>query len=86
MTEDPLTGYIRAIAICVFRNGNHILVGDAYDSTKGEIFYRPPGGRIEFGEPSERAVRREMNEELGTEIENPILLGILENLFTYNGR
>jgi hypothetical protein len=46
--SDPLTGYIRVIAICVFRNGNRILVGDGYDPTKGEVFYRPPGGRIEI--------------------------------------
>ncbi len=85
MTEDPLTGYIRAIAICIFRNGNRILVGDAYDPTKDEVFYRPPGGRIEFGEPSVVALRREMKEELGVEISEPRLLGVLENLFTFDG-
>ena len=85
MTEDPLTGYIRAKVVCVFRNGNRILVGDAYDPTKQELFYCPPGGRIEFGETSETALRREMREELGTEIENPELLGVFENLFTFDG-
>ena len=85
MTEDPLTGYIRAKVVCVFRNGNRILVVDAYDPTKQELFYCPPGGRIEFGETSEAALRREMREELGTEIENPELLGVLENLFTFDG-
>ena len=83
--SDPLTGYIRAKVICVFRNGSRILVGDAYDPTKREWFYCPPGGRIEFGERSDLALRREMREELGAEIDGLILLGVLENLFTFDG-
>lgn len=86
ITGETLMGYIRAKVVCVFRNGNRILVGDAYDSTDQEPFYCPPGGRIEFGELSEEALRREMREELGTEIENPKLLGVLENLFTFDGQ
>jgi ADP-ribose pyrophosphatase YjhB (NUDIX family) len=84
--EDPLTGYIRAKVVCVFRNGNRILAGDAYDPTKQQLFYCPPGGRIEFGELSEVALRREMKEELGTDIDGPRLLGVLENLFTFDNR
>ena len=83
--DDPLTGYIRAKVICIFRNGSRILVCDAYDPTKQEAFYCPPGGRIEFGERSEEALRREMKEELGTDITNLRLLGVLENLFTFDG-
>lgn len=86
MNDEPVTGYIRAIAICVFRDGNRILVGDAYDPTKQELFYRPPGGGIHFGELSEVALRREIKEELGVEIENPRLLGVLENLFTFDSQ
>ena len=86
MSQDPLTGYLRAIAICVFRNCNRILVGDGYDPTKGQLFYRPPGGRIEFGERSVVALRREMKEELGVEIGAPKLLGVLEDLFTVDGQ
>ena len=85
MIDDPLTGYVRAKVICVFRNGTRILVEEGYDPTKGERFYVPPGGRIEFGELSEAALRREMKEELGTEISTPRLLGVLENLFTFDG-
>ena len=86
MTNDPLTGYIRAKVVCVFRNRGRILVGDAYDPTKKELFYCPPGGRIEFGERSEAALRREIKEELGSGIENPKLLGVLENLFIFDGQ
>ncbi|MBU1109534.1 MAG: NUDIX domain-containing protein [Candidatus Riflebacteria bacterium] len=86
MPNDPLTGYIRAKVVCVFRNQGQILVGDAFDPTKQQLFYCPPGGRIEFGESSEVALRREIEEELGSGIENPLLLGVLENLFTFDGK
>ena len=76
---------IRTKVICVFRNGKRILVGDAIDPTKNELFYCPPGGGVEFGETSEEALRREIGEELATEIENPRLLGVLENIFTFDG-
>jgi hypothetical protein len=41
---------IRPIALCVFHNNNRILVFEGYDKAKDEIFYRPLGGGIEFGE------------------------------------
>ena len=85
MSDEAITGHIRAIVICVFRDGSRILVGDGYDPTKRQVFYRPPGGGIHFGESSESALRREIREELGVEIRNPGLLGVLENLFTFDG-
>lgn len=85
MTNGISTRIIRAKAICIFRDGRRILVRDAFDPTKNELFYCPPGGGIEFGESSEEALRREIREELGTEIENPRLLGVLENIFIFNG-
>ena len=77
---------VRPIVICVFRHRGRILVLDIHDPSTGERFYRPAGGGIEFGEPSEAALRREMREELGIEIESPVLLGVLENIFYYDGR
>jgi ADP-ribose pyrophosphatase YjhB (NUDIX family) len=61
-------------------------VGDAFDPIKNELFYCPPGGGVKFGETSEEALRREIREELDTEIENPRLLDVIENIFTFNGR
>jgi 8-oxo-dGTP pyrophosphatase MutT (NUDIX family) len=75
---------IRALAICVFRRGDHILVFEGHDPVKGETFYRPLGGGIEFGEKSEDAVRRELKEELNVDISNLKYLGTLENIFTFN--
>jgi 8-oxo-dGTP pyrophosphatase MutT (NUDIX family) len=76
---------IRALAICIFRRGNDILVIEAVDSVKGETFYRPLGGGIEFGETSAAAAAREVREEVGAEICELRYLGTLENLFIYEG-
>ena len=76
---------IRPIALCVFQHKNRILVFEGYDRAKDEIFYRPLGGGIEFGEKSEEAVRRELKEELNVEIANLRYLGMLENIYTFNG-
>jgi ADP-ribose pyrophosphatase YjhB (NUDIX family) len=79
-------GSIRAKVICVFRNGNRILVIDAFDPAEKTRFHVPAGGGIEFGETSEVALRREIREEFEAEIEVPRLLGVLENVFTYNNQ
>jgi NADH pyrophosphatase NudC (nudix superfamily) len=77
---------IRPIAICVFQHQNRILVFEAYDHVKDEIFYRPLGGSIEFGEHSSIAVAREIKEELGAEICNLSFLGSIENIFECDGK
>jgi len=78
---------IRPIAICVFRNKNHILVAEGYDSVKNEYFYRPLGGGIEFGETSMETICRELMEEihLDVEPESLVYLGTVENIFHFNG-
>lgn len=78
-------GRIRPIVICLFRRGDRILVSEAYDSSKGDYFCRPLGGGIEFGEHSRDAMLREIREEIGAEVENLELVGVLENLFVYEG-
>lgn len=80
-----IEGRIRPKAVCICRRGESILVASAYDSVKQETFYGPPGGGIEFGERAEDAVRREMFEELGVALRDVRLLGVLENIFTYEG-
>ncbi|MFW5868640.1 MAG: NUDIX hydrolase [Armatimonadota bacterium] len=76
---------IRPIAICTFRRDGRILVGEGYDPVRGERYHRPVGGSLQFGETSEQAVRRELREELGVELCDLTLLGVLENLFTCEG-
>lgn len=79
-------GVIRPKAVCVIRRGDEILVSGAVDSVKGERFYGPLGGGIEFGEYAADAVRRELMEELGAELADVRLLAVVENIFTYEGR
>ena len=78
--------HIRPIAICVFRKGDLILVGEGHDPTTQEVFYRPLGGAIEFGEYSHQAIVREIQEEIGAEITELQYLGTIENMFTYDGQ
>lgn len=80
-----MTATIRAKALCLFRQGNRILVNQAHDAVKHEDYCRPLGGSIEFGETSTEAVIREIREELGAEVVNLRQVGTLENLFVYNG-
>jgi ADP-ribose pyrophosphatase YjhB (NUDIX family) len=77
---------IRPIAICVFRYRDRILVAEGRDSRKNRVFYRPLGGTIEFGEHGDETVRRELKEEIDAEIVDVQYLGMLENIFVYEGR
>jgi 8-oxo-dGTP pyrophosphatase MutT (NUDIX family) len=76
---------VRAIAICVFSNSDRILVAEGFDEVKKQVFYRPLGGTIEFGEYSIETVRREIMEEIQAEVYDLRCLGALENIFTFNG-
>ncbi len=83
--DDPLTGYVRVKAICLFLHEGRLLAIDDFDPTKQQCFWAPIGGRVEFGESSRQAIIRELREELDTEILDLELLGVLENLFTFDG-
>ncbi|CAD5108385.1 NUDIX hydrolase [Zestomonas carbonaria] len=76
---------IRAKVLCLFRQGDRILVNQAHDTVKRQDYCRPLGGGIEFGETSTEALVREVREELSAEVINLRQVGTLENLFIYNG-
>jgi len=78
--------HIRPIAICLFRHNDKILVLEGYDPSKGETFYRPLGGGIEFGERSIDTIHREIMEEIDAEVKDLVYLGSLENIFTFDGK
>lgn len=78
-------GKIRIKAMCLFRKDENILVSKGFDKIKKEHFYRLLGGSINFFETGEAGVRREIQEELNSEIENLELLDVIENLFIYEG-
>lgn len=73
------------MVMCLFRDGPRLLLSCQRSPTGSECYCRPLGGGIEFGETSCEAIVREIREELGAEIEAPVLLGALENLFTLDG-
>ena len=81
-----MEGEVRPLAICVFRKGDLILVAEDYDRVKDEVFYRPLGGAIKFGEYGHEAVIREIREELGSEVKNLRHIGTIENIFTFEGK
>ncbi len=79
-------GQVRPIAICIIRDKDKIFVGKHYDPSKKEIFYRPLGGAIEFGEYGRECVPREIHEEVAREIKDLTYLGVVENIFVYSGK
>lgn len=62
-----------------------VLLNKGYDSIKKETFFRFMGGGLNFGEKAEEAMRREIKEELNSEIKNLQFLRIVESIFTYEG-
>lgn len=73
-------------AVCLCQDGDRVLLENGHDRATGESFLRAIGGGVEFGERAEDAVRREWKEELGADLADLRLLGVIENLFAYDGR
>jgi len=69
----------------VIEHDGKLLAGKGYDEAKDEHFYRLLGGGVNFQETTEEAIRREIKEELDSEIEDLRLLDTVENIFEYNG-
>jgi ADP-ribose pyrophosphatase YjhB (NUDIX family) len=76
---------IRPLAVALCRSGDRILVERGHDRVRVHRFYRAIGGGIEFGEAAATALAREWKEEYGLTLEHPVLLGVVENLFTFEG-
>ncbi len=84
---------IEVKAMCLFVYEGRVLVasGKTFQGKKGGRkivpgdFYRVLGGSMNFRETSEQAVRREIQEELQSEINNLEFLNVAENIFIYAG-
>jgi len=76
---------VKAMAVLTNAAGTHHLVMRWPDVVKGEDFHRLLGGGVELGERSEAAVVREISEELGATLLEPTLLGVVENIFEFDG-
>ncbi|MBY0597538.1 NUDIX hydrolase [Bacillus bingmayongensis] len=68
----------RVGAIC--KHNNKMLM----IQNEGEDFWYIPGGRVQMLESSESAVKRELREELGVDVDVVRLLWTAENFFTYD--
>lgn len=76
---------IKVKSLAWIEHDGRLLLVEFFDMVKRDYYYRAPGGNVEFGEPTEDALHREIREEMSTEVE---ILGtplILENIFTCNG-
>ena len=75
---------VKAMAVIRRPRDGALLVSEDADPS-GALFHRPLGGHVEFGEYAEHAVRRELLEEIGQRLSDVRLLGVLENLFDWEG-
>ncbi len=85
-TQERHNGTIRPLALAIITKDNKILANKGYDTKKNEWFYRLPGGGIDFCEKAEDTLKREFMEENGIEISVGEKLGIVENIFEFNGK
>lgn len=76
-------GEIELKVMCLIRHDGSILVSKGYDNAKKETFCRFLGGSLEFGETTEQGVRREIKEELGSDITDLQLVDVIQNVFKY---
>ena len=81
-----IPGQIRPIVISVFRDGDRLFLAEYHDPSSGEKFYRPLGGAIAFGEHSRECIVREIREEMGSEITGLTYVGVIENIFFFDGK
>ena len=72
---------IKAMAVIRRPRDGALLVSESADP----LFQRPLGGHVEFGEYALDTVRREFGEEIGQELTDVRLLGVLENIFGWRG-
>ncbi|WP_208322078.1 NUDIX domain-containing protein [Paramicrobacterium fandaimingii] len=80
--------YIRVKAMLIaphVDDSRHLVSVNAPTSESPRGFHRLVGGSVELGETHREAIIREVEEELGARILDLTHLGMLENIFHYNG-
>jgi ADP-ribose pyrophosphatase YjhB (NUDIX family) len=84
-TDSTAQAYIRVAALAVFLRDDdrQLLVFEGRKPGSNSRYHRPLGGEVNHGELSSIAVRREMREELGVDIEVVRPLGAIEEIFEY---
>jgi ADP-ribose pyrophosphatase YjhB (NUDIX family) len=75
---------VKAMAVIKRPRDGALLVSEHTDPA-AVPFHRPLGGHVEYGEYALEAVHREFLEEIGQRLTGVRLLGVLENIFQWNG-
>jgi ADP-ribose pyrophosphatase YjhB (NUDIX family) len=75
---------IKAMAVIRRPRDGALLVSES-DSGSEPPFQRPLGGHVEFGEYALDTIHREFLEEIGQVLTGVRLLGVLENIFGWQG-
>jgi 8-oxo-dGTP diphosphatase len=71
MINETGANHIAVVAGLIFRDGR-LLVCQRHESSAFPLKWEFPGGKVESGEASEDALRRELKEELEIEIYDPV--------------
>jgi 8-oxo-dGTP diphosphatase len=66
------------IGAVIIQNGKIVLIKRGNEPSKGK--WTIPGGLVELGESLEAAVIRETKEEVCLDVDNPSLLGVVDNV------
>lgn len=86
MTIDRSYIRVKAMLIAPHEDGaRHLVSRNAPTSENPTGFHRLIGGSVELGETLQEAIVREVEEELGARILELTHLGVIENIFRYNG-
>ncbi len=95
ITPMTATQSIKVKTMCLFVHNGKVLIQSGASLKKRVVdkprpiiegdFYRVLGGSLNLFETAEEGIRREIKEELGSEIENLQFLQVVENIFTYWG-
>jgi ADP-ribose pyrophosphatase YjhB (NUDIX family) len=75
---------VKAMAVIRRPRDGALLVSEHADWPGGP-FHRPLGGHVEFGEYALDTVHRELQEEIGQDLTGARLLGVLANIFQWDG-
>ena len=75
-TDQPARRPIPAVAAVMIREGKLLLIRRGVEPSMGK--WSIPGGSIEWGEPMMEAVKREVREETGLEVEVGRIAGVFD--------
>jgi ADP-ribose pyrophosphatase YjhB (NUDIX family) len=72
-------------ARCIIRHGEMILLCRCFDEASNQTYYILPGGTVESGEDPKETIKREIQEELGSSVENLSFIQEVENDYEESG-